>query len=671
MGPMLLTAVLVVLSSYVAAALPACPSGGATLTVNVDNQTGGPQAIRFSGSVLTASCSGGNASFDQTVTCGTGASDCITVTGLRSGIWKHRISVGDQDQSQKSILVAADPTPNTLSWVAFRTVLTVDRIDDVTSDPTPRCPSPSGLHTCTLREALSAGDTAPAPLLVQFDPTVFPAGKSTVVQLAKSTDLPIAGYGMMVDGTDPAGDPTFRGDPFYRVVTLPSGSAVIFSNQLARLAGLFLQRPTLADGDTPGDVVIFSGSAAQRNLVVNCKVDGGGGRLRDKSVGQDCVQGIAGAGGSWAGANVVRNTELTGCADKAVKSTTLAYVQVQDSWIHNNIGGGLQATLSGNIEADRNLIERSGYNATKQVFSDANGLSANGADGNDTPAIASVLNTDGNIIRYSSSRGISVQELSAATITNDFSCGATNRGLGGQNGIAIFNETMSPASATVRGTVAVYNGRNGATVGGESTADFGQDAPDAGGNAFTQNATKSALGGHNFDNSTTQLNIQVRGNQWQHCYANPAQPGATCDGNLSLDISGPVSSDTPQPYRGSASALPVVIQSVWPSKGRAGDLVHITGSGFNAIDGYPARGNCASTISRRNTCGSRILGTCVQYEASPGKWRKLPVKAVTPTEIVVGIPSALECARPVTIRVRRADYTGASVSATALFCTNS
>jgi hypothetical protein len=670
MGSMLIIGVFVALSFSVATALPLCPSGGAALTINVDNPTGAPQAIRFRGSVLTASCSGGKASFDQTVTCGAGASDCITVTGLGSGIWKHRISVGSQDQYQKSILVAADPTPNTLSWVVFRTALTVDRTDDVTSNPTPQCPSPPGLHTCTLREAMSAGDTAPAPLLVQFDPSVFSAGKPTVVQLTQSLDLPIAGYGMMVDGTDPTGNPTFRGDPFYRVVRLPSGSAVIFSNQLARLAGLFLQRPTLANGDSPGDVVIFLGNAAQQNLVVNCKVDGGGGRLTDKSVGQDCIQGIAGAGGSWAGANVVRNTELTGCADKAVKSTRLAYVQVQDSWIHNNIGGGLQATLSGNVEADHNLIERSGYNVTTQVFSNANGLSANGADGNDTPDIASVLNTDGNIIRYSSSRGISVQELSAATITNDFSCGATNLGLSGQNGIAIFNATASTAFATVRGTIAVYNGRNGATVDGESTADFGQAAPDAGNNAFTQNATNSRLGGHNFDNSSTQPNIPARANQRQHCYANPAQPGATCNGNLSLDISGSVNSGTPQAYRGSGTTLPIVIQSVWPTKGKAGDLVHIAGSGFNAIDGYPARGNCTSTVSQHNKCGSQILGTCVQYEASPGNWSNLAVQAVTPTEIVVLIPSALKCAQPVRIRVQRADYTGASVSATGLFCTN-
>lgn len=656
-----------------------CPAGGALLTVQVDNQTGVPQSVTFIGSVLAPSCAGGATSFTSTATCSAGMTDCLIIPGLASGIWKQEISVGAQAQYQKSLIVAGDPNgvANTTSWVLFQTVLTVDRTDDGSSNPVPQCPSAPGTHTCTLRQALSAGATAPAPLLVQFDPLVFPAGTQTTVQLTQTASLPIAGYMMTVDGTDPNGDPTFRGDPHNRVIGLPSGGATfVFSNQRASLIGLFLQRPNLVNGATPGDIVRFDGGAGQtqQNAVVNCKIDGGGSMLTTKSTAHDCVEAFNGAGGGWDTTNLIVNSELTSCPDKGAKSTTLAYLTIRDSWVHHNIGGGIQATQSGNVEADRNIVEYNGYNATAQVYLDANGLSANGANTSIQPttlATPSVLRTEANVIRNNSSRGISVQELSTASINNDLSCGATNSGTGGQNGIAIFNSTANPASATVRGIATVYNGRNGATVANESTGDFGQNSPDGGNNAFTQNATNPTLGGHNFDDASTQTTPAALNNQWQHCYADPAQPAATCDGNINLDINGSVAFVPLEPYRADANALPLTIQSFSPTKAAAGDLVHITGSGFNAVDGYPAGGNCTATIQQNNTCNGAVVGTCVQYETSPGVWENVPVESVTPTAIVVRLPADINCSQPANVRVQRLDYMGAVVSVSKAFCTNS
>jgi hypothetical protein len=657
------------------AALPACPAVGATLTIAVDNETGSPQPVTLTGSLVTASCSDGSTSFAQTVQCPTGSSDCLTLTGLASGVWQHQISVGQQNQYKKSVVVAADPhaVPNTISWVAFKTVLTVDRTDDISSNPTPRCPSSPGTRTCTLRQAIAAGAAALGPLVVQFDPTVFAAGAVTKVRLSQPNNLSIDGYRMVVDGTDPRGNPSFRGDPYSRVVQLPStGGAFVFTNGLAALTGLFIQRPTLSAGARPRDMIVFDGTdgLAQQDSIVNCKIDGGGGTLTTKLTAQDCIQGLNGAGADWIGANVVQNTEVTACPDKGVKATTLAYVKVQDSWLHHNIGGGIQATLSGNIEADRNLVEYGGYNATRQVFAQANGLAANGASPS-TPDIPSVLRTDGNTIRNNSSRGISVQETSSATISNDLTCGAANGGTGGQNGIAIFNSRASAAAATVRGVAAVYNGRNGATITDQSTGDFGQAGADGGNNAFTQNATNRFLGGHNFDNSSAKGNVPAIANQWQHCYADPAHPAATCNGNLNLEVSGSVNSTSPQPYRADASALPVDISGFYPTKAKRGDWVRIIGNGFNAVDGYPHRGNCTTTIQQHNTCGNPIMGNCVQYQSAPGVWTKLQVQSVTPTEIVVKLPSTFTCSQPVTVRVRRLNSTGTAVTATGTFCTNS
>lgn len=649
------------------------------MTIHVDNQTGGATSVTVAGGLVSGPCAAGTASYRSSGSCAAGQTDCVTVTGLTPGIWKHQISVGAQNQYTKSLVIAADANgvPNVVLWTAFRTVLSVDRTDDVAANPTPVCPSAPGTHTCTLRQAMSAGATAAAPLLVEFDPTTFPAGIPVAVQLTQSRNLPLAGYQMTVDGTDADGNPSFGGDPYNRVVTLPaSGATFVFSNQGSRLIGLSIQRPTLSDGATPEDMIRFDGGSGhtQQNVVEHCRVDGGGGNLTLKSSGHDCVAGFGGAGMDWSTANVVQSSEISGCPDKGVKATTLAYVRVQDSWVHHNIGGGIQATLSGNIEADRNVIERNGYNASVQVFADANALSANGANAvlvPTSPDTPSVLRTDGNLLRNNSARGISVQELSTATIANDFACGAVNSGGGGQNGIAIFNSTSSAAFARVRGTTAIYNGRNGATVGNQSDADFGLDALDRGNNAFTQNATNPSLGGHNFDNSVTpQANVPAAGNQWQHCYADPTNPAATCDGTLALDIDGAAAGTLPQPYRAAVDSLPISIERLVPGKGTAGDLVRIIGTGFNAVDPYPPGGDCLTTVEQHNTC-TPLAGNCVQYEAVPGQWLDLPVQAVTPTQITVRLPPTLTCVQPLSVRVQRLDYTGAIVTGTATFCTSS
>lgn len=656
-----------------AAPLPSCPPGGARLLITLDNESGAQQTVTFTGTLLSASCSGGTTTFTQTVT-GAGTTGSFSVTGLASGVWKHEISVGSQHQVKKSLIVADDVTgsDNAISWVAFAVVLAVDRTDDVTAAPTPQCPSPSGTHTCTLRQALSTGSTATAPVLIQFDPAVFPAGVPTVVVLTDPDSLPIAGYRMAVDGTDPDGDPTFPGDPYNRLVMLPSsGASFVFSNQLASLTGLFIQRPTLAQGATPKDVIVFDGTNGhtEQNRVTNCKVDGGGNGLLSKSAAHDCIEGLNGAGSDWQSANVVENTEVTACPDKGVKATTGAHVMVRDSWIHHNIGGGIQATLSGNIEADRNIVEYNGYNATAQVFADANGLAANGADPR-TPTIPSVLQTNGNIIRNNSARGLSVQELSRATIANDFSCGALNSGTDGQNGIAIFNNTGDAAFATVRGTTTVHNGRSGVTVTGASSADFGHTGME-GDNAFTADAMNRGLAGHNFDSSTLAGTLSATGNQWQHCYAHAAHPAATCDGPIGRDISGSVLVQPAQPHRADAGTLPVQITSVYPTKARAGDLVRIAGSGFDAVDAYRVGRDCTSSIQQNNRCTGRIKGNCVQYEASPGLWAALAVQSVTPTEIAVTMPPTFSCSQPLRVRVQRLDRTGSVVAGYGMLCTNS
>jgi hypothetical protein len=429
------------------------------------------------------------------------------------------------------------------------------------------------------------------------------------------------------------------------------------------MAGLFLKRPAQQTGATPGDIINFSGSNASQNTIINCKIDGGGAQVTDKSPAHDCIGAINGAGGSFDTANVVKNTEMTLCLDKAVKSTLQSYIKVQDSWAHENIGTGFQATLSGNLQADRNIVEHTGWNVAvltpvgagtptpTPVFINGSGLSSHGKSS--TPgAPNSQLNTHGNITRRNALRGLSADVPEAnASFTNDFAC--ENR-----NGVAIVG---GASNVTVRGGAFVHNWTDGAVVNAGSSGDFGTDRyTDPGNNSFAQNTS------YDFENNSSA--IDAVWNQWQGC------PLGSC----SPRKAGSVNYTPWQPYEGSASDLPISISSFYPTKPRANGIVHITGTGFNAVDPY-ASSSCPAGGARTyfNNCDSNGnptgAGICVTVSLPNTSLTAKPyVLSVTPTDIAFeGI--AVHCFQPATVRISRW-WEGHSpnefVSATGTLCTN-
>jgi hypothetical protein len=255
-----------------------------------------------------------------------------------------------------------------------------------------------------------------------------------------------------------------------------------------------------------------------------------------------------------------------------------------------------------------------------------------------------------------------VSGLSAASIADSVLCG--NDGGDARNGVAILSDQNAPA-AVVRGSAMVLNGRHGASVSHPAAADFG-DAGSGGNNAFARNAV--SVPGANFS-ADTAAPVSAIGNQWERCYATPATPAATCDGDITSDTVGAVLFDPAQPHRAAASDLPVEIDGVFPPKAAAGALIHISGSGFDAIDAYPAGGNCELAVQQNNRCNP-LTGNCVEVEVAPGSWASLAVIGVTPTQIMAQLPSTVSCVQPMTLRVRRRDHTDNVVSATTTFCTN-
>jgi hypothetical protein len=252
-------------------------------------------------------------------------------------------------------------------------------------------------------------------------------------------------------------------------------------------------------------------------------------------------------------------------------------------------------------------------------------------------------------------------------------------------GILIKRTGGAMSDISVAGTSVVYN-VEGAKMDETIGAKFGDGSAGSGNNAFTQNGASSTLK-KNLINAQSAAGVQARGNQWQNCYTGQADKNfcktsaiLTNDVKNTVDV-GRISPDSCdpqngcQPYQASSDKVSVTIKSgdgVYPTKvSEAGAIVHITGTGFDAISGHigQSSGNCGA-LKQTNKC-SPLQGTCVQFlvDGVP-VGGDVDVLAVTPTHLVVKSPIA--CSKPVKIRVKRLGPNGVEIPnpPQADFCTN-
>jgi hypothetical protein len=675
--------------------LPTPTPQGAQLKLRVTNKQSSAALACFNGVLMGVGAGGlpsrygcaptpaaGCTPLCQSVTTNCPQGGCLVDAGnLSPGVWLHQVIVPTpactpgppckpQVQRTRSLLVVDPNAPNTVDWSVFRHVFTVTSSGD--DCDVSYCTSNA---ICTLRCAIqkAASDT-----LIQFKDTgVLPFAGITVA----GDPVNMMANGLVIDGTDQDGNPSALDDFGVRKfkVTIgetgPASSAgqLTFKNQNGQLLGLDITRAQLSDG-LDQDVVRFGGgSGSKNNRISTCRLDGS---AKDKptaegtdpipATGKDCVDvgPTPGATTGFSDANVIENSELRSCWDRGVKSQN-GYMIVRDSWIHNNLRGGLFAMVpNGHIKAERNLIENNGKNGTtasgQVTRQDATQIAAQ-SKGN--AAAASEVQTDGNIIRTGPGRGIFLDDRSVATLANDYVCGITANAVAPGNGLAT-NANAGPV--TVSGTTCVYNAGAGVSVNNNSSTSFGTGST-SGSNAFTQNGT-----GGNFQNATSpQSQIQAQNNQWQHC-----GNGAAC-GSVSADYTGPVAVGTPQAHRNPPAFQ---IDGFSPSKvATPGALIRILGKGFNAIEGHPTGGNCTTVVAQNNTCGSppnmTPNGTCVEFEQTFGAndWKPAEVQAVTPTEVVVKWPFSMGCSNHVRVRVRRRNTTSSGYDtalAPSSFCTN-
>ena len=578
-------------------------------------------------------------SYQATLACD-GSGPCnVEHSGLAPGEWVHRISIGDgeqtrQRQARRTLVLDASAGSYEHAWTIYRQGFEVSNTADAID-----------CEGC-LRRAIDLANAAPGPSLIFFDP-------ATTGDIVVSEALPaLTADSVTIDAIDNDGVP-------YRRTVDGNG----LSQAALRITGSFNQvvglRITNVGGDA--DMLLIDGPGANGNRIESVQIVGRGLEICERLgetgcvVDRQCVvpnriiprgdcgdDGIAvrdSAGQSEI--NVLYAVDVSGAFDKGIKVSEGGVVRVENSWVHGNADGGIQATLEGNLIAIRNRSE--GNRGT----AGANGIAANGAriDGN----VASVVTTRGNLTRDNALRGVSVRSLSQATLRDDFVCGNGTAGTDVGFGLALLDAAGFSGVAEVSGVALVNNVDGGVLAMGDAQGNFGTETP--GRNAFAFNGAATNLTEPtNFRNLSTQ-SMSAQGNHWESC-----EPGYVCNifKVVVEDIYAPDAAVDPIPARPTSVQRAPVISEIVPSSAKAGELVWMFGENFDAI-GFAAEDSDCNGPDR--PC-SAADANCIVIDRQPAQ-----IVAATPTMLVFRAP--FTCVEPVKLLARTRHSRGA---ARASFC---
>ena len=594
---------------------PPCPAASAGIVLDVDNRTGRQQvAVSLSGRRLGCDCEaeGSLTAFEQSFVClGTDPLRCGEIGGLAPGEWLLEFRVDDPDRGQvqyrREQLIGAT-VPSRSVWTAFASVLVVD--------------DPDNTGIGSLRNRLQLVRDAPKPALIRFDDEVFPAGELTLVPITFALTT-LDSDRVTVDAIDALGLAGNRGvDAQQRAF-----GAFSISGARNHVIGLRLR----GAGGEDRDLLRVFGVGADGNLLERLVVEGpasGDGIGIDDGAGDDF----------GATATVVRACEISGAADKGIKVTAGAFARIERSWIHDNLNGGIQATLGGHAAVVDSLVE------DNAGIGGENGLAVQGLAEVDA---LSTLTVAGTVVRGNGGNGLSVRAFAAAVV--DDSAFVAND----TAGIRLFNDVGSAALAVVEGTALACNVLDGAVIVDDSLADLGGGPfASAGDNAFAYNG-ESGMG---FDlRAVSSAPISAAFAQWDGCGA-----GVACDeaAVLATDVRDGGAGVSISPAVAPRGLGVPVVERVAPARGRAGELVRIFGAGFDAVAGY-GEGGCEGAAVA-NGCAP-VRGNCVTIDGEPAE-----VVAVTPTMVVARWP--FTCLEPVALRISVARVDRPATSAPVVVC---
>jgi len=632
-------------------------------------------------------------------------------------------------QHQQSLVILDPATPNRVTWRLFRSLLTVNQGDDAgDGDCDATCTLRDAILTATTslpptlinfdHPALSNGQgvatveiTHNEPLRVQaadtrIDGRDASGNPSPMVYFAERV-YPLT-ITLVAENAAPGSQQPCP-------CTESNGGSLRIQAADVRVQGVALERRLATEGMICcGDVdLVAFDPGSQNSAIVDSLLDGGARAITTAeespgetgpSSGKDCVD-TDGTETTAGSPNVVENSEIRYCYDRGVKSKA-GHLRLERNWIHHNLRGGVFAQSptdedrAGVVQAIANLIEHNGRNcpsgdptncgdlqAVARV--DASELSAQG--------MRSRLVTVGNVVRGGLSQGVFLQEQSGSVLTGDYVCGTEQ----GEDGVGILVKADNPPAIScttsddcplgwtcddslcvpppllmrIRGVTTAYNTDSGVKLQGVAVAEFGTDGTtDAGQNAFVANGTRTKRNFVNALDPPAPL-IAALGNQWENCYPATGAIPDLCDVDRLSDMDTNNDNDSvlpdlvdvasPLPHQ---SHAPVEISAAAPLRPVQGDLVHITGSGFDAISGHLLETRDCAGLKIGNTCNP-LHGTCVEFLLGAEWIEAEDVLAVTPTHLVVRAPTT--CTSPTMLRVRRIALDGTEVvSEPVPFCLN-
>jgi len=661
-----------------------CPHGGiasvADLNASVLNMVNGcpsvqlrlsnyrsdptPVQVVLSGACLTG-CNGG-ANDGDSYSVAVSVPGCATAPGvpcvatvsrgpLVSGVWRHQICVdgcntnGEQVQHQRTLVVRDPSVRADVDWTIFRSVYTVTNTDN------------GGTNSLRNRLAAATGALASTrPALIRFQPGL---GEIRIT----GDPLLVDASNIVIDGTDATGQPSaveaFASRQYpTRIHIDPSNKAAANTGNFritapdVVLRGLEIRRTLGTDANVAGkdqDLVVFTApsSAAHTggSMVSTSRLDGGAG-ARTSAEDQLVARGkmavrAAGTNTTLTDPVIVANSEIRHAYDRGVKSTG-GTLRVVDSWLHHNLSGGaLVEAPEGDLEVVRSILESNGRNASLAIVrASAPQLSVEQADSSPSGAR---LRSSGNVLFDGPGAGVLLEANARGQVRETFVAAMLGHGIEVAPGAGDPSDPLLfEGNATAYSQRGVDLDTQGSDPESPAAVDFGgaENGGSAGRNAFAGNAVR------NFVLRGPEV-VSATNNQWEHCGT-----GSVCN-TLSI-----VAFDLAMPAIGALLVAPeqphhnpgtLSVEGVQPRKvAAAGDLVAVTGRGFNAIDAILADPTFCSDPDPGYGCCNPLWGTCVEIEdPSTAQWLPAHLLAVTPTHLVVRSP--VSCSQPVQGRVRR------------------
>jgi len=685
--------------------LPPC-GAGATLSVWVDNEREvgtldvlvegelDPEAVTCAGNAVLSE------RYRRSLLCsGRGLVRCGSIGALRPGTWIHRMQVGSQRLVRRTTIVAPEDrssVANPLVWPVYGFVRQVSVSD------------PEVLRSAVAEAAAyTAGHPAQhALVLVRSDaPIVLATTPCPRDPVCTRLDPPKAGLCLVGDRLVLDG----RGEDGRRGARLVAGAM----DPLLRIYGSdveirgFVLEGSQAASANQADTVDFM-HTARRSAVVDCLVLG---PSAGDGVGAQCA-----AGGSLDDANLVIDSEIRGARDKGVKVTGDAWQVVSRTCVRDNANGGVQATLGGHAVVRESIVQHNlPGSAEHGIFAVGTQL--------DGPGPSSVM-TRGNIVRFNGNRGLSLIDDARGDFRDDYV--ARNEVAG------IRIETTRPATmprATLSGVATVCNQvprlsgvctapserpcveDTDCEPGGTCKASFPDgfgisigfapgsecacaDLPcactgpevslgDGSPGGLPENAinlNRGTASGANLQLAVPGAFLAAGGTQWEGCgdptLCTAARLSEVAATNLRL---APGAAVDLAPLVASGGK-PIRLDAVSPARPRAGEIVRVFGSGFDAINGTALARTCHDRPAENaDFCDPSDPDLAAKNRASSGNRLRLvrtspdgttqaiplDLVAVTPTMLAFRMPH--DCYSPMKLRLS-VGPPGRTVEASLGFC---